>query len=150
MTLCATCGTAPPQLHCAVAAGFFDGFDNIFYTLTSVFGEEASAFVAAPLAAVSPTIGAVAAQYTNAYVESLGEAGVVCNARTFLNTFTAFAGVVLFLVVFATATGFVLGYYIITAYFWPLTLFVVNAMVEQMDRGFVQGTRVRRLGGRSL
>lgn len=145
-TMCASCGTAPSQLHCS-EVGFFDGFDNLFYTLTSVFGQEVKEFVAAPLAAISPTIGTIAAQYTDAYVVALGDAGVVCNARTFLNIFTAFAGVVLFLIVFTTATGFVLGYYILTAYFWPLTLFVVNAMIEQMDKGFVQGTRVRKIGG---
>jgi len=145
-TLCASCGTSPPLRHCS-DFGFFDGFDNLFYTTTSVFDESVTTFVAAPLAAISPTIGSIAAQYTNAYVASLGDAGVACNMYTFLNIVTAFAGVVLFLVTLAGATGLVLAYNLLAFYLWPLTVYVCNAMFEQIDRGFVQGTRVRKLGG---
>ena len=55
--LCAKCGVPPPRfLSCAEAAGFIDGFDNIFYTLEQLRPGTNAAIAASPgLKAICPS-----------------------------------------------------------------------------------------------
>ncbi len=143
-TLCATCGTVPPLVNCAVA-GFLNGLDNIFYTLTAVFGGEPDAILTRLFSGTLPSVASVAALYTPEYVASLGELGADCNRVTFPNVITAsfllgfLAAVALVAAGIAAAFGFiVLGLYYVTAY-------AINVEIRQMDEGFVQNTRVKKL-----
>jgi hypothetical protein len=83
-TLCSSVDV-PLLLNCAPAAGFLNGFDNLFYTLEALFGPAPNAAIAKLAATAVPPIGAIAALYTPAYVEQLGDLGAVCNLFTMPN-----------------------------------------------------------------
>jgi len=144
-TLCATCGTAPPLQHCADAAGFLNGFDNIFYTLTYVFGDRLTLIVAQVFQIVAPAIGDTAALYTDAFVAELGDAGLRCNLITLPNIATAIALLALFVSIIVTSLSFLIGFSFLVFYLYYLTAYVINLLIMQIDQGFVQGTRVRKL-----
>ncbi len=144
-TLCATCGTTPPLLDCAPAAGFLNGFDNLFYTLTAVFGGTPNRVLETVFSLALPPLASLAALYTPEYVASLGDLGAVCNRFTFLAIATT-------PVLIATLVGIALAALALIAFLafavavlYYATLAAVNVMISQIDEGFVQGTRVRKL-----
>lgn len=144
-TLCSVCGTTPPLRNCAPVAGFLNGLDNLFYTLTSLFGEQAGQVLGDTFGSVLPIIAATADLYTAEYVAMLGAAGEVCNQITFVNLGTL-ALILIFITATALATiafGALFAFLVIGLYL--VVLYVINVMFRQIDEGFVQGTRVRKL-----
>jgi hypothetical protein len=91
VTLCGQASTVPPLIPCSQAAGFFDGFDNIFFMLTGLYGEGVTFQVADELEPFAPEVAQVARIYTDAHNDALAdnfEIGALCNFITIGNTLT--------------------------------------------------------------
>ena len=89
--LCGQPGPVPPLVPCSQAAGFIDGFDNIFFMLTGLYGEAVTQRVGAELAPFAPEVAQVAAIYTDAHNAALAarfEVGALCNFLTIGNVLT--------------------------------------------------------------
>jgi hypothetical protein len=114
VTLCGTEGTVPPLLLCSEAAGFIDGFDNIFWTISTVFGANVSLSIADQIQMVAPSIAQVARIYTQEHLEALNakqQLGAICNIFTFFNIFAALA--VLTIAIFASVGFLALAAFLI-------------------------------------
>jgi hypothetical protein len=144
-TLCASCGTAPPLASCAEVANFLNGFDNLFYTTGALLPREFNEFIASTVGLILPSVGVVASLYTPEYIEALGEAGAVCNRVLLPNLITAFALLAIIVGLFATVATLIAFFLVSVFWLYWATLLAVNEMVLQMDKGFVNKTRVRRL-----
>jgi hypothetical protein len=89
--LCGQPGPVPPLIPCSEAAGFIDGFDNIFFSLTGLYGENVTMTVANELDPFAPEVAQVARIYTDAHNNELAarfEIGALCNFLTFGNVLT--------------------------------------------------------------
>lgn len=144
-TICSTCGTVPNLLNCAPVAGFLNGLDNVFYTLTVLFGPEPNEVLNRVFGMFIPVVGTLASLYTPEYVEALGDRGAVCNRITFPNI--AVLGLLLLVISAAivVALSLIVLFLAAVAYAFLLVLYAANEMMRQIDEGFVQGTRVEKL-----
>ncbi len=141
--LCAACATSvPAQQPCDLAAGFFSGIDNIFYTSALLFNDSLNPLLASLFDVVSPDVAAVARTWTAARVDALGRLGRICNLRTSPNFVIGFLLITIFVALFL-ATVFLLASFVVAG-FWLYfaTLFAVGIMLRQIDRGFVQRARL--------
>jgi hypothetical protein len=144
VTLCTTCGVVPDVLNCA-EFGFLNGLDVIFYTAPSIFGDTFNPAIANLIAPIVPAFADVANLYTPAYIASLGQAGVDCNAITSPSVITAAA--IIALIAGALAGLFIALVLLVTAAVgsYLVMLMVVDEGITQIDEGFVQGVQVDRL-----
>jgi len=88
MTRCGLPGNVPPLIPCSEAAGFIDGLDNVFFIITSLYGEGVTLAAAAQLAPIAPDVAAVASIYTDAHIQALADrydVGALCNFLTIGN-----------------------------------------------------------------
>jgi hypothetical protein len=137
-TLCGTTGTVPPLLLCSQAAGFIDGFDNIFFIISTEFGENVTMSIADNIEMVAPSIAVVARIYTQAHLEALNaraQIGAICNLYTIFNIFAALAVLaiaVLASVGFIGLVAFIVGILIIAII---LGIYANYVIWLQMRRG---------------
>lgn len=144
-TLCATCGTAPVLRNCAEVARFLNGLDNLFYLTGTELSPGANERIAQLTELLLPQVAAVARLYTPEYIASLGQAGRDCFAITLPSLFIAFVVLQFQIARIAAILGTVVIF--VLSMFWTLStaLLAANAMLLQMEKGFVHGTLVRKL-----
>lgn len=133
--LCATPDGGPPRyLLCSEAAGFIDGFDNIGFSLASIFPQSTVQFVASAIAEVVPAFGAVVASYTEerlASLEARDSLGSICNFITIGNLIGA-------ILVFGVATLIALTLLIADAVIIAAIIFAIIALLFAINYILVQ------------
>jgi len=79
--LCGACGVPQPRYKsCAEAAGFVDGFDNIFYTLEQI-SPGANARLSSFISSAFPSLAEVSARYTTEAIQASGKATAMADCN---------------------------------------------------------------------
>ena len=138
--LITTCGAPPPVIDCAEAAGFTSIYDNIFFTTGVLFGDSFNEGVASSLGAISPSIQQSALKFTEAHIAELDadhNIGDVCNRLTFGAVLFGFLGILFAVAGGLASISFVIPFMVAIIVFTYLVLLVVNEVLSQVDRHYV-------------
>jgi hypothetical protein len=146
--LCASNSAPPPNiLLCSQAAGFIDGFDNVGFSIASIFSQDAVALVADAVRQILPYAGDVIASYTDARLASLAardQLGAICNFITFGNIVGALivTGVAVVLASTLISLNIIITALLVIAIIF--TVFAINVVRAQVRRARLERKRAAR------